>query len=143
MFCCVATKKTDPTERRVTATGANRSWPLISSPLFVLLILVFVSVSRIGLAQAEALARNFLGGQLYYTGHPEAGMKDLRRALFIQRELGDRRGEATTLNSLGLNYSGLSQSEKAVACFSRALAILRDLKDQPEVAEVLNNLGIS
>ena len=61
-------------------------------------------------------------------------------ALSIRRNLGDRAGEADTLNTIGLIETKLGKSKNAVAAYGRALAIFRTIKDTNGEGEVLGRL---
>ncbi len=56
-------------------------------------------------------------------------------------ELGDRVGEASTLDSLGYAHHHLDQYDQAVVLYERALDVWRDLGDRYNEAETLNHLG--
>jgi CHAT domain-containing protein/Tfp pilus assembly protein PilF len=64
-----------------------------------------------------------------------------QQALLIQRKIGDRKGEALSLNNLGGAWSSLSQYAKAIDFFEKALVIERDIGDWSSEATTLNNLG--
>ncbi len=44
--------------------------------------------------------------------------------------MGDRRGEATTLNNIGLVYDALGEKQKALDFYNQALPILRAVGDR-------------
>jgi Tfp pilus assembly protein PilF len=66
-----------------------------------------------------------------------------RLALAIFREVGDRHGEALTLNNLALAEGRAGEEETAVADLEQALAILRQLSSPQHEAQVAANLGIA
>jgi tetratricopeptide (TPR) repeat protein len=62
-------------------------------------------------------------------------------SLAIKRELGDRQGEAQTLNDIGLVYQLQGQWADALAQYQTNLAIKRELGDQQGEAQTLNNIA--
>ena|ERR1035437_8618304 len=63
------------------------------------------------------------------------------QALPMFRALGDRGGEATTLNNLGQLYATLGEQQKALEYFQQVLPILRALGDRRSEATILTNIG--
>src|SRR5438876_908987 len=63
------------------------------------------------------------------------------RALLINREVGDRQGEGSTLNNLGRVFDDLGEHTKAKAVFEQALYIFRELGRLRGEGWTLNNLG--
>ncbi len=64
------------------------------------------------------------------------------QALRIRREVGNRGGEGTTLNSLGVVYNALGQQQEAVQYYEQALHIFREeVGDRRGEGVTLNNLG--
>jgi CHAT domain-containing protein len=61
--------------------------------------------------------------------------------LAIKREIGDRNGEAASLNNLGNAYNFLGQYPKAIEFFQQSLAIEGEIGGRNEVAQSMNNLG--
>ena len=57
------------------------------------------------------------------------------------REVGDRAGEAATLNNIGLVYHGLGEPQRALEYFGQALPITREVGDRAGEAATLNNIG--
>jgi CHAT domain-containing protein/Tfp pilus assembly protein PilF len=55
--------------------------------------------------------------------------------------VGDRGGEATTLNSIGEVYRGIGKPEEALKYYNQALPIKRAVGDPGEEATTLNNIG--
>ena len=51
-------------------------------------------------------------------------------ALPIRREVGDRAGEATTLNNIGAVYDGLGDRGRALEYYGLALPIRREVGDR-------------
>ncbi|MFG3639646.1 tetratricopeptide repeat protein, partial [Micromonospora sp. NPDC047762] len=69
--------------------------------------------------------------------HVYDGLGDRRRALDhyhqalpIRREVGDRAGEATTLNNIGHVYDGLGDRRRALNHYHQALPIQREVGDR-------------
>jgi len=65
-----------------------------------------------------------------------------QRSLKISREIGDRCGEATSLNNLALVYNSLGQYAGAIDFFQQSLEIARDIDNRRGEAASLNNLGL-
>jgi len=93
-------------------------------------------------AEREALRLNALGAQLRKNGAAEAAVEQHRAALCIVRELGDRRGEALTLNNVALALAR-NYDRAAVEHFKQAATILSELGDTEHEAQVIANLGIT
>src|SRR5439155_8220147 len=84
-------------------------------------------------------------GEIYFkAGRLETAKQWLEQALQQFRELGERAGEAHTLNKLGEVLSALGQKDQAVSCYEQVLDICKEI---PELAEkglqgvALNDLG--
>jgi CHAT domain-containing protein/tetratricopeptide (TPR) repeat protein len=68
-------------------------------------------------------------------------IKKYEEALPLWREVGDKEGEASTLNELGLVISGLGDSKKALEYYTPAILLWRALGNRQEEVAVLNNIG--
>jgi CHAT domain-containing protein len=55
--------------------------------------------------------------------------------------VGDRRGEASTLNNIGLVYDSLGELQKALEFYNQALPLLRVVGNRRGEASTLNNIG--
>ncbi|GIM88544.1 tetratricopeptide repeat protein [Paractinoplanes toevensis] len=66
---------------------------------------------------------------------------DLEHALLLERQLGNRPGEAGTLDTLGTLHNHLGQAGKAADYHRQALAIFRETSHQEGEAWALNGLG--
>lgn len=64
-----------------------------------------------------------------------------KQALAIQREVGYRQGEATTLGNLGNSYKNMGQYETAIDYHEKALAICREIGDREGEARAFLNMG--
>ncbi len=64
------------------------------------------------------------------------------QALAIQREVGDRRNEGTTLNNPGEVARERGQLEEAQAYYEQSLAIRREVGDRTGEGTTFNNLGL-
>jgi tetratricopeptide (TPR) repeat protein len=91
----------------------------------------------------RAVQLNARGAQLRGEGRPEQAAEQHRQALAIFRKLGDRAGEAPTLNSLALALDAAGDTEAAVERFEQALTILRDEGDERHEGRVIANLGFT
>ena len=75
------------------------------------------------------------------TGDYPAATASLTQALQLFRDLGDRRGQAWTLDGLGVVQQLTGDYPAAVASLTRALELFRDLGDRHGQAGTLINLG--
>ncbi|MGK7872653.1 MAG: CHAT domain-containing protein [Xenococcaceae cyanobacterium] len=57
--------------------------------------------------------------------------------------IGDRNGEASSLNNLGNTYVSLGEYPKAIEFYQQSLAITRDIGDHNGEAKSLGNLGVA
>jgi predicted ATPase len=74
-------------------------------------------------------------------GDYETAIAMYQEALELYRELGDKRGMISQLNSLGVNRRFEGHTSAARAWFEQSLAACRELGDQAEIAAVLSNLA--
>jgi tetratricopeptide (TPR) repeat protein len=65
----------------------------------------------------------------------------LQESLAICRELGDRWGQADSLNSLGLVHERLGRYAEAIDCQQESINILREVGDRYGQAVALRDLG--
>jgi tetratricopeptide (TPR) repeat protein len=63
------------------------------------------------------------------------------KALPIRREVGDRGGEATTLNNIGRVYDAQGRQQEALEYFEKALLIFREVGDRWGESILLANIG--
>jgi len=75
-------------------------------------------------------------------GQPGRALDVLEQALPICHEVGDRVGEATTLNNLGEVYRVTGQPKRALELYRDALSICREVKDRAGEATTLNNMAL-
>ncbi len=89
----------------------------------------------------QAYLRNVLG--LVYTtlGDKPVALDFFNQALPLYRQIGDKRGEATTLNNLGTVYDDLGDKPTALDFYNQALPLYRQIGDKPGEAATLNNIG--
>lgn len=78
-----------------------------------------------GSPRLEAINLAMLGRLLGRTGHAAEGIRTLRRALALHREVGDTISEGWTLGSLGAAHADQGQSEAALVAFGEQLALAR------------------
>jgi tetratricopeptide (TPR) repeat protein len=89
----------------------------------------------------QALSLNAEGAHHRRRGQYGAAVEKHGEALATLRELGDRPGEALTLNNLALALAR-HDDEAALAHFAEALAILRELADEQHEGQVVANLAL-
>ncbi len=75
-------------------------------------------------------------------GDFEAALLELREALSLFKELGDRPGEASALNNFGNVYVSTGDYPNALNNYQRSLTIKRELDNQTGVAKTLINIGV-
>ena len=61
----------------------------------------------------------------------------------IQREIGDRDGEATSLSNIGNLFREMGNYEESVEYNARSVEIMRDIGDPRGISQSLKNLAIS
>ncbi|MBD2391263.1 tetratricopeptide repeat protein [Aphanizomenon flos-aquae NRERC-008] len=84
------------------------------------------------------------GMKLYQQGSAESlrqAIQKSQEARLLYRAVGDRRGEATTLNNIGAVYNALGEKQKALDYYNQALPIRRAVGDRGGEATTLNNIG--
>ncbi|PZV14547.1 MAG: hypothetical protein DCF20_12950 [Pseudanabaena sp.] len=64
-----------------------------------------------------------------------------QQSLAITKQIGDRNGEARSLNNLGLAYNNLGQYQKAIDFYQQSLAIRKQIGDRNGEGRSINNLG--
>jgi tetratricopeptide (TPR) repeat protein len=84
---------------------------------------------------------NSLALVYYSQGRWGEALAQYEASLKIERELGDRAGEATTLNNIGNVYDAQGRWGEALAQFEASLQIMRALGDRAGEAATLNNIG--
>ncbi|WP_199320190.1 tetratricopeptide repeat protein, partial [Leptolyngbya sp. FACHB-261] len=93
-----------------------------------------------------AAQRAFAEGQrLRQQGTAEAlrqAIVKYEEALLLWRAVGDRSGEAATLNSIGLVYDSLGDKQQALSYYNQALPLRRAVGDRSGEATTLNNIGL-
>jgi CHAT domain-containing protein len=69
-------------------------------------------------------------------------LQSWQAALEIYREIGDRSGEAGTLNNIGFMQKSLGNYPSALEYYQQSLAITQEIGDRAGEAQALNNIGI-
>lgn len=82
-----------------------------------------------------------LGAAFAALGRLEEAMKAYESALEIQIKLGDRRGQALTLQKRGEAYDSVGQQTEALNNFNRALVFWKQIKDRRGEAITLNSIA--
>jgi tetratricopeptide (TPR) repeat protein len=75
-------------------------------------------------------------------GEVAEAMRLYQDALKMYEEVGDRAGQATTLNNIGMVYYGTGQPDKALEYYQQALPITEEVGDRAGQASTLNNIGM-
>ena len=71
-----------------------------------------------------------LGNAYYSIGETRRAISCCEQALVIDREIGNRYGEAVDLGNLGVGYGDLGETQRAISCCEQALVIDREIGDQ-------------
>ena len=71
-----------------------------------------------------------------------SALEKFNEALPIWREVGDRHGEAVTLNNIGAVYWSSGEMQKALEKFNESLPIRRAVGDRGGEANTLTNIGV-
>lgn len=81
-------------------------------------------------------------GTIYWNqGKLTLALKNLKKSLFIRRQLGNQRNIAASLNNIGLVYLQKGELNKAMESFQESLAIGKELGLPHYVAAILGNIG--
>ncbi|GIF93768.1 BTAD domain-containing putative transcriptional regulator [Catellatospora chokoriensis] len=96
---------------------------------------------RAGHQAGLANALNMICVQLAAMERFEQGVTYGQRALALLRQLGDRRGEAATLDSLGVIQLRLGEHARASASLAAAHRLFEEIGDRPGCADVLLHAG--
>ena len=91
----------------------------------------------------NAASKNSLGNSYAELGQTGRAIELYEQALAIDRETGERAGEAIHLGNLANSYADLGQTERAIDLYEQALAIARETGDQAGEAIHLGNLASS
>ena len=75
-----------------------------------------------------------------YLGEKQKALDFYNQALPISRAVGDRGGEAGTLNNIGLVYSALGEKQKALDFYNQALPLMRAVGDPYGEVTILDNI---
>ncbi|USX48918.1 BTAD domain-containing putative transcriptional regulator [Lentzea sp. HUAS12] len=109
-----------------------------------------VEVQSVALAAAHALgdlkaraeALRGLGAAYMDDGNPKAE-EHLREALALMRQIGDLRGEASTLGFLGMIARERRDYDTSMEHFQRGLELMREAGAPSGIAVALHNIGIN
>jgi tetratricopeptide (TPR) repeat protein len=74
-------------------------------------------------------------------GERQKALDHYSQALPLLRAVGDREGEAVTLNHLGLVHNELGDKQRALEHYNQALTLLRAVGNRWREAQALNDLG--
>ncbi|MBE9042501.1 tetratricopeptide repeat protein, partial [Oscillatoriales cyanobacterium LEGE 11467] len=131
------------------------SLKLFGIPLLALLLSLAVPLSVRGVEveagevqtsqNAETEADRFLElcKEQWQTSQYEVAIESCRQALEIYREIGDRVGEAASLNHMGVAIEYQGQYQQAITLYQQALEIVREIDDRSGESTSLNNLGFA
>jgi tetratricopeptide (TPR) repeat protein len=101
------------------------------------------ALSDIGMVHADSgLRRARLGNFDQALTLWQTALGYFEQALTIRREIGDRAGEASTLNNIGLVHHNRGDWQPALSYFEKARSIFREVGSRNEEATTLNNIGM-
>lgn len=86
------------------------------------------------------------GKRISATGTPESASQAIKKhleALSMWRALGDRRGEALSLNNIGGGYAALGEYKKSLEYLDQALPLFKSEGDKPGEAISLFNIALA
>lgn len=100
---------------------------------------------------SNQMQKKLMGDSLYAVGTKLRGKRDSRdealdvylQALAIYRDVGDQRGEGSTLGGLGVIYWYKRDSDKALSYYQQALEIRLKVDDRQLVGNSYNDIGFS
>jgi tetratricopeptide (TPR) repeat protein len=91
--------------------------------------------------QTYADVCNKLGSAYFSLGQYQHAIDFYQQSLEIQREIGNRSGEAASLGNLGNVYFSWGQYQRAIDFYQQSLEIQREIGNRSGEATSLNNLG--
>ncbi|MEH2241107.1 tetratricopeptide repeat protein [Nostoc sp.] len=91
----------------------------------------------------HAAAFTSLGNAFHSLGQYQQTIKWHEKSLDIKIEIGDHKGQATSLGNLGNAYDSLGQYPKAIDYYQKSLEIFQKTGDRSGEGASLNNLGIA
>jgi len=107
-----------------------------------------VEVALEGLALARGVSRELrmeleeeAGWALYHQRQLGEALQHLQQSLDIRREVGDRAGEAATLNNISQIYRAWGRYDDALQHLQQSLDIRREVGDRAGEATTLNNIS--
>nr|VFK13695.1 MAG: ATP-, maltotriose- and DNA-dependent transcriptional regulator MalT [Candidatus Kentron sp. LFY] len=89
----------------------------------------------------RAAAMNGSGTSCLHLGDYGQALSYFTESLEITRDIGDRKGEGTTLNNLSQIHDARGDLDEALAYLSQSLAIQRDIGDRQGESTTLGNIG--
>jgi tetratricopeptide (TPR) repeat protein len=92
--------------------------------------------------QVHAYALGSLGQAHNEFGDKKKALELLNQALVLHESIGDRVGEAITLNNIAASYQFLDNYPKAFDFLNRAQPIVNEIGDRAEEAGLLNNMCV-
>lgn len=91
----------------------------------------------------ERMVLDTIGVTQGYLGQFRTAMTSLQDAVTLAQAIGDRAGQAASLNHLGEIYLKTNNYSQAVTSFQQAVAIYRAIADKPGEGTALSNLGLA
>lgn len=93
------------------------------------------------LLKIKSSAFNTQGASFHIRGNLARAVEYYTKCLKIKEEIGDKTGEASTLNNIGLIYKDQNDLDRALEYLKRCLEIEKSLKDTLGVGTTLGNIG--
>ena len=91
--------------------------------------------------RCQSVGLGNLGWAVGRLGDKTKALSYYEQALPLQKQVGDRSGEANTLNNIGAVYDALGDKQKALSYYEQALPLLKQVGDRSGEATTLNNIG--
>ncbi len=79
---------------------------------------------------------------LYYSSKPDTTYQLAQQAYQLAGQLGDKQGQALSLNRMGVALNNLGDNPKALRLFQQSIQISRAIGDVRNIARTLNNTAI-
>ncbi|NQE38609.1 hypothetical protein E5S67_06394 [Microcoleus sp. IPMA8] len=84
-----------------------------------------------------------MGSAYLFLGQFHRAIEFHQQSLEISREIGDRQGEANSLNGFGNAYYSVGEYQRAIEFYQQSLEISREIGDRDGEAASLCNLGVT
>nr|VFJ92016.1 MAG: AAA ATPase domain-containing protein [Candidatus Kentron sp. LFY] len=128
-------------EAHVFALGAIVPWFLRVGMYRTLLADWLPGMRQSRVPRTRARALNESGTCCFHLGDYGQALSYFTESLAIRRDIGDRKGEGTTLNNLSQIHDARGEFDEALGYLGQSLAIRRDIGDRQGEGRTLNNIS--